>query len=63
MAFLRRMPVLFLKFFWLSCFFAIDHPKKKFPALSRNLGESREFLSGPSLSNLIKAPTAAFFKQ
>lgn len=27
MAFLRRMPVLFLKFFWLSCFFAIDRPK------------------------------------
>ncbi|EDO62001.1 hypothetical protein CLOLEP_01512 [[Clostridium] leptum DSM 753] len=63
MAFLRRMPVLFLKFFWLSCFFRDRPPQESFPALPRNLGESREFLSGPSLSNLIKAPTAAFFKQ
>lgn len=63
MAFLRRMPVLFLKYFLVFLFFRDRPPQEKFPALSRNLGESREFLSDPSLSNLVKAPTAAFFKQ
>ena len=63
MAFLRRMPVLFLKFFWLSCFFAIDRPKNHSRPCPETWAKAGNFYQDPPLSNLIKAPTAAFFKQ